>query len=380
MVLMSETVGQRAKRERQRLLFDAVAHTYRQTRPQYPEEVVQWIAETARLDEDAAVLEVGCGTGQLTAELARLPLRITAIDIGPSMIEIARRHVADGAVVFAISSFEDLSAPDASFDLVVSASAFHWIDPDVFWTRSARLLRPCGWLAIAYVGEVYDEPFSSALRDAWVRRSADCGAWMRTRVPTIAERIAGTGLFEPAVEQSHTRRADLSPDGVMGLERTRATYLDYDPDTRASFDAELRAPSPRSPQSPPLSGPPSPWPGCVRDNGRGGLLTESGTCGHSPCYGVFVNAKGQGMQCFRYLQLLRQAGLSPARVNAYLSHAPGFQSSLCKAIAAPEEDTVARAALGFDVVDHYLNFACTERRLFDQVVTCYEHEWLFERG
>jgi glutamine synthetase len=41
---------------------------------------------------------------------------------------------------------------------------------------------------------------------------------------------------------------------------------------------------------------------------------------------------------------------------------------------------MARASLGEDVVDHYLNYARTEQRLFDEVVTCYERERLFERG
>ena len=41
---------------------------------------------------------------------------------------------------------------------------------------------------------------------------------------------------------------------------------------------------------------------------------------------------------------------------------------------------MARPALGDDVVDHYLNYARTEQRLFDAVVTCYERERLFERG
>ena len=53
---------------------------------------------------------------------------------------------------------------------------------------------------------------------------------------------------------------------------------------------------------------------------------------------------------------------------------------LREAIAALEEGTVARAAFGDEVVDHYLNYARTEQRLFDQTVTCYERERLFERG
>jgi glutamine synthetase len=73
--------------------------------------------------------------------------------------------------------------------------------------------------------------------------------------------------------------------------------------------------------------------------------------------------------------------LPPALVgNAYESDAKRFPSTLREAIAALEEGTMARAALGDDVVDHYLNYARTEQRLFDEVVTCYERERLFERG
>ena len=56
-----------------------------------------------------------------------------------------------------------------------------------------------------------------------------------------------------------------------------------------------------------------------------------------------------------------------------------FPHALREAIARLEASTVARRLLGDDVVDHYLNYARTEQRLFDQTVTCYERERLFER-
>jgi glutamine synthetase len=66
--------------------------------------------------------------------------------------------------------------------------------------------------------------------------------------------------------------------------------------------------------------------------------------------------------------------------NAYESDAERFPHSLGEAIDALEHGTMARAAFGDDVVDHYLNYARTEQRLFDEVVTCYERERMFERG
>jgi glutamine synthetase len=70
----------------------------------------------------------------------------------------------------------------------------------------------------------------------------------------------------------------------------------------------------------------------------------------------------------------------PLEGNAYESDAERFPHTLREAIAALEAGTMARAALGDEVVDHYLNYARTEQRLFDSVVTCYERERLFERG
>ncbi len=66
--------------------------------------------------------------------------------------------------------------------------------------------------------------------------------------------------------------------------------------------------------------------------------------------------------------------------NAYESDVERFPSTMSDAVAALESGGMARSALGDQVVDHYLNYARTEQRLFDQVVTCYERERLFERG
>jgi glutamine synthetase len=66
--------------------------------------------------------------------------------------------------------------------------------------------------------------------------------------------------------------------------------------------------------------------------------------------------------------------------NAYESDAERFPATLYEAVAALEGSTMARRALGDDVVDHYLNYARTEQRLFDEVVTSYERQRMFERG
>jgi hypothetical protein len=70
----------------------------------------------------------------------------------------------------------------------------------------------------------------------------------------------------------------------------------------------------------------------------------------------------------------------PFEGNAYESDVERFPHTLRDAIARLENGTVARELLGDEVVDHYLNYARTEQELFDQAVTCYERERMFERG
>ena len=234
----AEGKAEQARRRYQRGLFDTVARRYEATRPGYPAELAAFVAATAGLGPRSPVLEVGCGTGQLTERLVPLGCALTAIDLGASMIEVARERVPAGDVTFQAVPFEDLDAAPGSFDLVISGAAFHWVDPEVRFPRAARLLRPGGWLAVTGCGEHYDEPLGPALEALWRARAAVAGAWA-TR-PADAAAISGSGLFGPPVQRTFTQRATYRAEDVIGVENTRATSLSWPQDVRDGFNADLR--------------------------------------------------------------------------------------------------------------------------------------------
>jgi ubiquinone/menaquinone biosynthesis C-methylase UbiE len=234
----TEGDAERARRRYQRGLFDGVARLYEATRPGYPAALAEFLAATAGTGPGAPVLEVGCGTGQLTERLAAFGFTLTAIDLGASMVEVASERVPRGSVAFQAVAFEDLDAAPGSFDLIVSATAFHWVDPEVRFRKAARLLRRGGWLAVAGCREVYDEPLGSALEELWLARSADDGAWV-TR-PADAAAISDSGLFEAPVHRVFTERAAYPAENLIGVENTRATSLSWPQDVRDGFNAELR--------------------------------------------------------------------------------------------------------------------------------------------
>ena len=234
----TESQPGRSKRRSQRTLFDGIAERYEKFRPGYPAHVLEFVAATAGLGPGAAVLEIGCGTGQLTGRLAGAGVRVTAMDIGRSMVAAARRRLAGAGVCFQVTSFEDLAAADASFALVISGAAFHWIDPEVAFSKSARLLRPGGWLALLGAEEHYDDPFGAALDALWVAHGDTGGAWQAR--PSDPEVIAATGLFGIPACLSDRQQLSLPAGDVIGLESTRATFLSWPHDTQRHFTDELR--------------------------------------------------------------------------------------------------------------------------------------------
>jgi SAM-dependent methyltransferase len=234
----SEGEAGRARRRYQRGLFDTVARQYAATRPGYPPGLARFVAETAGAGPGAPVLEVGCGTGQLTQTLLPFGFTLTAIDLGASMIEVARERITGDGVAFRVASFEEFEAEPASYDLVISAAAFHWIDPAVRFRQAAQLLRPGGWLALAGYEEQYDEPLGSALDAMWQARPAEAGAWV-TR-PADAAAITGSGLFGAPLQREFRQRLTRVPEAVIGGEGTRAAALSWPDDVREGFFAELR--------------------------------------------------------------------------------------------------------------------------------------------
>jgi SAM-dependent methyltransferase len=234
----SETSVQRQEREQRRALFDRVAGRYDATRPGCPAEVVDNMIATAAAGPGATVLEIGCGTGQLTRQLSGRGLDLTAIDIGAALVEGARHHVADAAVRFQVCSFEEFTAA-GPFDLIVSADAFHWVDPAVALPKAGQLLRPGGWLALLISGGRYPEPLQSQLRELWVRYNRSGQEW--SGQPAWLTALRDSPLFCSTVEVSYTRSVRMPAERVLGVERTRATFLSWPEHDQVAFTRDLTA-------------------------------------------------------------------------------------------------------------------------------------------
>src|SRR6202042_3593430 len=161
------------------MVFDEIAAEYDRYRPAYPDELVDRACQVAGIGSADHVLEVGCGSGQLTRSLVARGLHVTALEPGKSLIALARQNL-DGAgeVEFVNAQFEDALLPREHFQAVFSASAFHWVDPKVSWQKTADVLVPGGTLALVqYCG--LEEPRSKKDQDVVL-------AAMRKVAPDVA--------------------------------------------------------------------------------------------------------------------------------------------------------------------------------------------------
>jgi SAM-dependent methyltransferase len=138
-------------------VFDEVPELYDRVRPGYPPDLIADMVAVTRLGDDARVLEVGCGTAQATRPLAERGYRITALEPGAGLAELARQKLAAFSnVEIRISKFEDWDRGHQRFDLLVAAASWHWVDPATGWRRAHESLRPGGWMAI--LGNVVIRP------------------------------------------------------------------------------------------------------------------------------------------------------------------------------------------------------------------------------
>jgi len=91
-----------------------------------------------------SVLELGCGTGYFTRELARSGAEIVALDVSPELLEIARANCSAPNVRYEIQNAYDLSYPDAIFDSVVGSSVLHHLEIQDALREIYRVLKPGG--------------------------------------------------------------------------------------------------------------------------------------------------------------------------------------------------------------------------------------------
>src|SRR3954454_15708449 len=186
--------------------FDEAPTLYDRFRPTYPAAAIDALLDVGRVPDGGDVLEVGAGTGQLTRPLVERGFRVTALEPGERLARRLARHLHDGTARLLVQRFEDASIEPSTFDLVVSATAFHWVDETKRYQLAATALRPHGALGLLrndHVAFDGSAAYYRGVRPIYERLA-----------PAIAEK---TDRYPPSADQIRGFADEMIRSGLFGV-------------------------------------------------------------------------------------------------------------------------------------------------------------------
>ncbi|KKW01574.1 MAG: hypothetical protein A2898_03580 [Candidatus Kerfeldbacteria bacterium RIFCSPLOWO2_01_FULL_48_11] len=137
--------------------FGKIPQHYDKSRIGYPKKLFRDIIRYAKLAKKDPILEIGIGTGLATIPFARLGNPITANDISYTLIRLAKKKLKKYRnISYVIGQFEKARLPSNRYGLMYSAQTFHWIDPGARFSKTSRLLKKGGTLALFWNAHWYD--------------------------------------------------------------------------------------------------------------------------------------------------------------------------------------------------------------------------------
>jgi SAM-dependent methyltransferase len=233
------------QRGRLRETFNEDAELYDRARPGYPAALFDDLAILAGVGPGCRVLEIGGGTGQATLPLAERGCGITGVELGAEMVAVARRKLAGfPAVQVVVSAFEDWPLPTEPFDVVLAATAFHWLDPAVRVAKAADALRMGGALATVSTHHIAggDTAFfhaAQACYERWDPANTPVGLRLEpaTAIPRDSEELDRSGRFGPAIFRRYEWDLSYSTSAYLETLLSYSGHRALAPEARAHLFA-----------------------------------------------------------------------------------------------------------------------------------------------
>ena len=212
-------------------IFDQIAEDYDEVRPGYPQELIQDIISISAIPEDGRILEIGCGTGQATIPFAKYGYSITCLEIGKRLAALAAKNCQKYPNVHVhLESFEEWKTEMNLFDLVMSATAFHWIAPEIAYPKAAQVLKESGYIAI--FSNLHPTPYTGFFQAVQKVYRSVVPEWKDpTSKPSVEDKIKSredyinrTGLFEKVLVKQYPWEKEYKADQYIKLLNT---YSDH---------------------------------------------------------------------------------------------------------------------------------------------------------
>jgi SAM-dependent methyltransferase len=229
-----------------RLVFDRVADEYEDGRPSFSKDLVRSFADITGLVAGDEVIEVGAGTGQLTAALLDLGLAVTAIEPGASMRAIlARRLGTTGQLTVSEDNFEEFACARRC-RAVFAANSFHWLEAASSYRHAADLLQEGGHLCLLWNYPIVTPDIQLRLNEGVFHEHPDFAGDEESMLAAIRESAAdgrqeliASGWFDMPWWQWRTDRFDIGVDRYVKMLSSYANIAVLDVKARRAFADDI---------------------------------------------------------------------------------------------------------------------------------------------
>ncbi len=225
--------------------FNEDALNYDKSRPGYPEQLYHDIFDYCCISDSCNVLEIGIGTGQATEPFLRKGCNIKAVELGGSLAEFSRKKFSQFKNIEVINAdFLECEFCKNHFDLIYSATAFHWIPKERGYHKILNILKPGGAIAL-----FWNHPFPNRKDDSTNAASMRVYAKYRPddnhgsefsekNCEKIVSELKQFG-FTDVQSKIYHRTRNLDTQDYINLINTYSDHRALCPEIKSSFEREM---------------------------------------------------------------------------------------------------------------------------------------------
>ena len=235
------------KLKQKKTWYSSAANAYNQARPRYPEKIINRVVELTKITRNGIILELGCGPGNATLSFAKQGFTMICVELNQDFCQLAKHNCSSYENVKIInSSFEEWKLESGKFDAVLAANSFHWLSPEIAYTKAAQALHKNGWLIQLWnMNTEPDYEVYQLLQPVYQNYAPHLDRYegketQKDIQKSLGEMIINSGKFIDLLSEHLACELTYSVDDYLTLLSTFSPYLKLEEHTRKSLFSQLR--------------------------------------------------------------------------------------------------------------------------------------------
>ena len=229
--------------------FDKFAKNYDTVRPRYPIQLYRDIQEFCNISSRTNLLEIGTGSGMATEEIAKLNPKIITVEPGENLVEVARQNLSKyDNIQFICDTFENCDFEENQFDIILSATTFHWLNKESKYYDCYKYLKNNGFLVLFWnsfcrensqIMKEIDEVYARNLSETYERES-DVNKSILDKIIKREQELIQSEYFYLVALKRYKTEYQYNADSYVALLNTYPKIIKLKSEVRNKFLREIK--------------------------------------------------------------------------------------------------------------------------------------------